>query len=418
MKNYVRVISAGFIMSAFSFLVCADQAEADLKSDILEAINSGADYAVSTLLDENGKSRCDYNLTEGKWYDYEPPWHTGQIIYALVESYRLTRDEKYLNAAKKAGDWWIGLEIKDHPKLKGMVSAVHGDHAGEVIVFATVSDGSAGLFRLYEVTGNEEYARVPTSAGAWMLENMWVPEQKVFYDNVDPVSGEVMKENSPFWPDKKEQKLFDVSRPNNEGSLFLDMYRYTGNETYKDIFIQLCESLVEKQGPEGLWMDFMPNDKATGSVHPRFNLWYAESLLEGYDLTKDKRYLEAARKTALKFTEFQQGDGTIFYQNFIDGRVNRNSVCGSAVAFAGIIWMRLRDYGVGEEFSTNIEKSLHWLLKNRFADDHPDKNLGGATINTRMRHKKGKLWLVNRDIGTSFALRFLTTYYTGAFGRE
>jgi hypothetical protein len=193
------------------------------------------------------------------------------------------------------------------------------------------------------------------------------------------------------------------------------MYRYTGDEKYKKIFLQLCESLVEKQGPEGLWMDFMPNDQATGSVHPRFNLWYAESLLDGYDLTKDKKYLQAARKTAKIFAQFQQKDGTIFYQNFIDGRVNENSICGSAVAFAGIVWLRLKDYGVGDEFNQNIEKSLTWLLKNRFADDHPDKNLAGGTINTRMRRKGGKIWLVNRDIGTSFALRFLTAYYERSF---
>jgi len=165
-------------------------------------------------------------------------------------------------------------------------------------------------------------------------------------------------------------------------------------------------------------MDFMPNHKASGSVHPRFNLWYAESLLEGYELTKEERYLRAAQKTAKKFAEFQKGDGTIYYQNFLDGRENQNSVCGSAVAFAGLLWMRLSEYGVGDQFNANIEKSLTWLLKNRFANDHPDENLAGATINTRMRRKKGKIWLVNRDIGTSFALRFLTAYYTRAFSTK
>ena len=37
-----------------------------------------------------------------------------------------------------------------------------------------------------------------------------------------------------------------------------------------------CGSLVAKQGPEGLWMEFTPNNQAKGSFHPRFNLWYAE----------------------------------------------------------------------------------------------------------------------------------------------
>ncbi|MEJ2637560.1 MAG: hypothetical protein P8184_20020, partial [Calditrichia bacterium] len=215
----------------------------------------------------------------------------------------------------------------------------------------------------------------------------------------------------PFWPDKSHPTLYDVARPNNEGSLYKDMYEFTGNEKYKKVFIELCESLVEKQGPEGLWMDFMPNHKADGSFHPRFNLWYAESLLEGYDLTGDKRYLEAAKKTAEMYARVQHSDGTIYYENHLDGTANRNSVCGSAVAFAGMMWIRLVGYGVGDEFKDNIEMAAHWLVKNQFAADHPDPNLAGAYMNTRTRHKKGKVWLVNRDVGTSFGMRFMAAYY-------
>jgi len=245
-----------------------------------------------------------------------------------------------------------------------------------------------------------------------------VPEYGVFYDNVDPETGDVLKENSPFWPEKKNQTLFDVARPNNEGSLYKDMYEFTGDDKYRQIFIELCESLVKKQGPEGLWMDFMPNHKAEGSFHPRFNLWYAESLLEGYDLSGDRRYLEAALKTARMYAKYQKKEGTIYYENYLDGTSNENSVCGSAVAFAGILWLRLLHFGVGDEFREHIEKSLTFVLKNRFASGHPDPNLAGAVLNTRTRHRKGKIWLVNRDVGTSFGLRFLCDYYNHMKGGD
>ncbi|MCK4747721.1 MAG: hypothetical protein KAT15_11815, partial [Bacteroidales bacterium] len=365
--------------------------------------------------DENGISKCDYNLTEGRWIPYEPAWHTGQAIYALTDAYRLTGKSTYLETAKKAGDWWVSLEIKDHPKLNGMLNAIHGDHAGQVIVFATVSDGTAGLFKLQEATGETKYAEVPTRAGDWMLANMCLLDEGVCYDNVDPETGEVLKENSPFWPDKENQDLWDVARPNNEGSLFMDMYEYTGNEEYKDAFITLCNSLVEKQGQEGLWMDFMPNHRQEGSVHPRFNLWYAESLIDGYELTGERKYLEAAKKTAETFAEFQDGRGTIYYKNFVDGRRDRSSICGSSVAFSGLLWLRLREHGV-EGFDEHIELSVDWILKNRYAADHPDPNLAGAVINTRLRHKKGKLWFTQRDVGTIFGVRFLASYYDYTFG--
>jgi rhamnogalacturonyl hydrolase YesR len=381
-----------------------------LRKEIISVLNECADYAVDVLLDEEGKSRCDYNLIEGKWYAYEPPWHTGQVINGLVEAYKISKNEKYLNAAKKAGDWWCSLLITDHPKLKGMLNAVHGDGV-EDIIFATVSDGTPGLFNLYEVTGTKKYAEVPTSAGKWMLENMYLSEKGVFYDAIDAKTGEVKKENSPFWPDKKEQKLFDVSRPNNEGSLFKDMYEFTKDVKYKKVFIELCESLVEKQDEHGLWMDFMPNHKEEGTYHPRFNLWYAESLLEGYDLTGDNRYLDAAKKTLTKYQKAQRKEGTIFYKNYLDDSYNENSITGSAVAFAGMLWIRLVKYGVGEEFKTNIKKSYDWIVKNRFSINHPDENLRGAVINLRTRRKKGKIWMTQRDVGTSFSLRFLAEYY-------
>jgi len=390
------------------------QSKSDLKIQILQAINDGANYACDVLLDENGKSRCDYNVLEGKWYEYESPWHTGQVIYGLLEAYEVTKNPKFLAAVRRAGDWWISLEIKDHPKLKGMARAVHGDDV-EYIVFTTVSDGTAGLFKLYDITGEKKYAQVPTQAGEWMLSNMYVRDKGVFYDSIEPNSGEVMKENSPFWPDKKQQVLYDVARPNIEGSLFKDMFEFTNNEKYKQVFIELCESLVEKQGEEGLWMDFTPNHKDEGTFHPRFNLWYAESLLEGYDLTDDKRYLDAAKKTAQFYAKFQKADGTIYYKNYLNGKSNPDSPCGSAVSFAGIIWLRLMQYGVGDEFEENMERSLDWVLNNRFSPDHPDKNLAGAFFEYRARRKNDKMWITMRDIATSFGLRFLSDYYSYAF---
>ena len=410
------------LLLAFSVTMCMhgekeEPGQMTKEEQVLEALNETARYIAEVVIDENGISRCDYNLTEGIWYAYEPPWHTGQAIYALTEAYRITGNETYLERARKAGDWWVSLQITDHPKLKGMINSIHGDHAGEVIVFATMSDGSAGLYKLFEATGDRRYGDVPTEAGDWMLRNMCLLEEGVCYDNVDPVTGDVMKEDSPFWPEKEETDLYDVARPNNEGSLFLDMYAYSGNETYRDAFITLCNSLVEKQGQEGLWMDFMPNHKEEGSVHPRFNIWYAESLLDGYELTGDRRYLEAARKTGETYARFQDGAGTIYYQNYLDGRRDRSSICGSSVAFSGILWLRLREQGI-TGFDEHIERSLQWILKNRYAADHPDPNLAGAVINTRLRHRHGKLWYTQRDIGSSFGVRFLALYHDLHFAQE
>ena len=380
------------------------------QTSILEGIKDGADYIINVLLDDEGKSRCDYNIMEGKWYPYEVPWHTGQLINALVEVYKLTNDHQYLSAAKKAGDWWLGLEIKDKPRLYGMVNSIHGDGVDK-IVCATTTDGTPGLFNLYRVTGDKKYAALPTSAGEWMLQHLYIPEKGMLYDMVDPVSGEVMKEASLFWPEKKSQDLNDVARPNNEGFLYKEMYEYTNNEKYKEVFLNLCDSLVEKQGPEGIWMQFTPNKMAQGSFHPRFNLWNAESLIEGYQLTGNRKYLDAALKTLVFHAKYQQKDGTFFYENFLDGTARKDSLTGSAVSFGGLLWLRLYQLGVGDEFKERIDLSALWIMVNRFPADHPDKNLAGAFLDLRTRVKKNKLWMTQRDIGVAFALRFFTAYY-------
>ncbi len=49
--------------------------------------------------------------------------------------------------------------------------------------------------------------------------------------------------------------------------------------------------------------------------------------------------------------------------------------------------------------------------QNRFSTEHPDPNLRGAVVNTRMRFRKGEMWMTQRDVGTSFGLRFLSIYY-------
>lgn len=379
----------------------------------MQAIGETATYIATVVLDQEGKSRCDYNMSEGKWYPYEVPWHTGQAVYALLAAYHATNDPKWLEAAKRGGNYWIGLEIKDKPAMNGMVKAVHGDVLGpDMVVFATVSDGTPGIYELSRVTKDPKYAKVATNAAAWMLAHMYYPEQGVCYDNLDSRTGEVLKEYSPFWKQKeqKDQQLFDVSRPNTEGSLFKDAFEFSGDKKFKDAFVNLCNSLIDKQGPEGVWMRFMPNDSASLMFHPRFSLWYAESLVEAYKLTKDRKYLEAAAKTARVFAKAQLENGTIWYENYTDGKKpDKGSITGSAVALAGIVWIQLAKYGF-EEFNTNIERSARWTVANRYAADHPDPNLRGAIMETRTRSKKNKIWLTNRDIGTSFALRFLVDY--------
>lgn len=125
MKTHIILLSALLLAGTVKA-----QSSLPGRTEILEAIEGCTTYATSVLLDESGKSRCDYNMVQGKWYPYEEPWHTGQLILGLLDAYEITKSPQALAAARKAGDWWVGLEIKDNPALKGMVGATHGDDIG------------------------------------------------------------------------------------------------------------------------------------------------------------------------------------------------------------------------------------------------------------------------------------------------
>ena len=160
---------------------------------------------------------------------------------------------------------------------------------------------------------------------------------------------------------------------------------------------------------DGVWPRFRPNDPDTGSLHGRFNLWYAEALLEAFDLTRDRRYLEAALATARTYASFPDADGTMYYRHRLDGWRSLESPSGSVVAFAGLLWLRLSVLGF-KEFDPLVDRAVEWLLANQYPMDHPDPNLAGGYLELWTKVQGGDLRVYQRDIATAFGLRFLSDY--------
>ena len=386
------------------------------RAKIEASLNLGIQHASEACLDEVGKARGDYEMISGKWSEYEPAWHTGQLIQGLLMAYEVTQNERALEQARKAGDWWISLQFPEGHILEGYLNAIHGASVGNLINTTTITDGTPGLFDLTDTTGDNKYAEVATAAGKWILDNLYLPEHRLSYNIVDPVTGEIWKDRSPHAQHQGHKiTIQQVARPNAEGYLWKDMYLFNGEERYKEAFLALCDGLIERQSANGFWMDFEPNDPNTGKIHARFNTWNAEALVEAYTLTRDKKYLSAAMRTAEGLASIQQDNGVIFYVSYTDGTVDDRSPCGSGTAFAGILWLRLMELGK-PDFLENIKKALDFTLKNQFSKDHTDKNLAGGYFEIRQKAKgNGRMKLIYRDIATAFGLRFLSKVYQYEF---
>jgi hypothetical protein len=372
-------------------------------AEVRQAIAEIADAIDAVLLDDQGRARGDYDWQSGTWREYEVAWHTGQAIKGLLWAHRATGDQRYLDRARQAGDYWVGLELKDGP-FKGMINAAHGDRLGRLINFTTVGNGSPGLFQLSRVTGDQRYADVASRAIAWLADKTKVPGHELYYNILDPDTGTIWTDKSPHH-DVAKASVTQVARPNIEGSPFLDACLHLKRDSLCKAHDALALATAKQQSADGLWMAFEPNNPDDGTVHPRFNSWNAEAMLQQWWRTKDRRFLDAALATALANARMMRPDGAFDYVQNVSGKGGTSSPTGSATAFAGILWLGLRAEGI-TEFDPQIHAAARWLIANRYPADHPDPNLRGLVIERRI--KGGAI--VQRDLGNLFAARFLGLY--------
>ncbi len=427
-------MKAKFILAALALGACATGPHAptlahahtsspDRTAQIIRAIEEMSVFAGGTLLAEDGSGRADYSVVDSEWITYETHWHTGQLVWGLLEAGLVLERPDLIEQARRGGNWWVSTEFTgDHP-LAGLVWAAHGDHLGELINWTTISDGTPGLFALSRATGEPRYAEIATRSGQWLWDNTRVPDdipggEWLFYNIIEPDTGliyrdwDVHTQGVPRDPERAAREatpINRVARPNIEGFLFEDMCRHTAEQVWCERFLAQADSVLERQHESGLWLQFEPNNEDGSQIHPRFNVWNAEALLQAYEISEDRKYLEGAARTARWAQSVMREDGTLYYRTSIDGESNRAEVTGSSVAFNGLLMLRLKDYGYSE-FDETIDTMADWIIRNRFASDHPDPNLAGAVINTRQKQRDGGLELLNRDVGTTFALRFLSLY--------
>jgi hypothetical protein len=401
----IRALAAA-ILALWALPAAAKPVPAD---EVRQTLIEVADSIGGSVLDAQGRARGDYSWQAGEWSEYEAAWHVGQAIEGLLAAHEATGDARFLAKAKVAGDYWAGLEIKQGP-LKGMINAAHGDRLGPLINFTTVGNGTPGLFRLSRVTGDPRYADVASRAIVWLARNMAVPGHPgLYYNIVDPATGQIWTDKSPHHEVAKAS-VTQVARPNIEGSPFLDACLHLRAAWLCEAQIDLARRTAARQSPDGLWMEFEPNNPDTGGVHPRFNSWNAEALLRTYGYHADPALLAAALATARANGRMMRADGSFDYVQNRDGSSGRESPTGSATAFAGLLWLELRALG-HREFDAQIHAAARWIIANRFAADHPDPNVRGLVVEFRVkRDASGRRVLLLRDLGSPFAARFLAAY--------
>ena len=361
----------------------------------------------------SGAAKCDYHLVEGIWYDYERLWHTGQLIGGLLAVSTTLNSTQWLPAAKAAGDWMVAQTISSPKSLRGLLNSTdvvnngHGcitDACAGVQVMSDVGDANGPLFELSKRTGDGSYAAAATMSARWYVANMAVPGHPgLYYAAINKTSSPP----HPFLPSSGSDYGYTLS--DIEGSLLLHACGGGKIPAFCAAFTAQADATVRAQGAHGLWLQWPPNDAATGRFHPRFNLWYASSLIDAHDHTSggeaaatqriasgqyapSSSYLEAAALTASTYAAVQERDGTFWYWNAVNASTGvfskvESDVCGSATAFLAMVCMRLLQRGAGDPSLLRpvVARSVDWLLVNQFSTRHPDANLRGAYLELDFR---------------------------------
>jgi hypothetical protein len=392
------------------------------RAQLDDSVQEMARYVARVALNEQGAAKGDYQLHQNQWMPYETAWHTGQMIWGLLHAHRALKDPEFLDAATRAGDWWIAQQISDGP-LKGMLNAAHGDRLGPLINFSTLSDGTPGLFELSRVSKNQRYAGVASQAAQWSLANLYLEQPALVLNIVDPATGEIWRDRSPHHA-QRPASLTQVARPNIEGFLFLEAGQHLQDQALLAAFSRLTEASLARQHGNGLWMDFEPNSP-DGRVHPRFNLWYAEALLRAAQNTADAaakaRLQEAALKTPQAMQSALAADGSMLYdlrdaryggksqpEGIAQLQAKGSSLTPSASAFLGIVMLDWRAQNGDSRFDASLHSIARFLIGNRYPSTHPDPNIAGAQRELRQRKEASDLRV--RPIANAFALRFLVRY--------
>ncbi|RLC39852.1 MAG: hypothetical protein DRH33_01685 [Candidatus Nealsonbacteria bacterium] len=255
----------------------------------------------------------------------------GLSIFTLIDLYQRTKDERYLESAKLAGDWLIKMQSEDGV-VRPYLEYENGKWVtGEKESLLYNGQVLSALSRLYNQTKEEKYLKA-----AQKIANHFIKR---------------IAENGCYLGD-------DYRSPNPISSAWVvmalrDFYRINPKETYKNIIFGCASNLLKRQLDDpteplyyGRW---------GGALSSSGNGWLAEVMTEIYHFCQQQRETDCEKyKTAVRkvigwliqntysrdntseLPNPQRAIGGIFW-NYDNKYVRTDSVCHALNAYLGII---------------------------------------------------------------------------------
>lgn len=376
----------------------------DIKQ-IEKGIENGVSWILDRALVKSPDHECcgglinDYDMANRQWNIYESFWHTAQALRALIA---LGKDD--LPEVRGMMDYLARriINAPDNPRISGAIRRVEGRRKGELAT-TTLTDGLPGVVDAYLVSLKPELLQSLERSGNWLETCALDPETGFCYSFMNGQTGEFTLHPTYHGSDHPE---FANKRPEAEGASLLLCGRLLKRPKLETAFKNILDYLASDQYPDGIWWNWSCNRRNPDLAHARYNLWHAHAMLDGYTAFGDEKYLQAAIKTARFYQQAQQLDGVIPYSIAPGGKGIARQICGSAIAMAALLWLRLLSIRWDDSLAESIKLSAEFLLFTQFSMDFQDENLRGAFFESSVVAPGCGYSLVKvRDIATIFALQ-------------
>ncbi|MFW6156909.1 MAG: pectate lyase, partial [Armatimonadota bacterium] len=168
--------------------------------------------------------------------------------FYLAYVHRVTGDERYLDAIKRAGEWFIeaqnpnGSWSHHYDAEEDVGKNARGEPGAGEINDATMNSGIDMMAFMYHMTGEAKYVEAMKRAGDWLIEAQGdeVPLWAMQYD----------PEDNPQWARHFEPPAWSIAGTRHAITALREMYRFSGDERYLDA-IKRSLAWMEENLPEG-----------------------------------------------------------------------------------------------------------------------------------------------------------------------
>lgn len=283
----------------------------ELRMEFFDGAVRVADWMVNNQVtngyDANhGRFPFTVNSREMKIESYSSNWMTGVSVMGMLMMYHRTGDVKYLEAAKRGGEYIKTLQILDtrEPKFFG---ALREDSPQSN--WCHPRDGLTGvwgLLWLYEETKEPEYLERIKMFNSWFV-------------------GQAMSKGWPAWSFyfyDRQPDFLQGSFHGGDGAYFFDYYRIVGDPSYIDNGMRfIVDYAMEKfigpdgkvrvifDGQQGKYIEDGVTFDGMQKMHRHNDDFMSISILDAYFLFGEDRYLERVEAYVKWLISEQREDG-------------------------------------------------------------------------------------------------------------